>query len=135
MIYLRTICFAILAAAASVTALAQEITKNSIVFEGKKRTYYLYVPATVKTVPTPLLVLLHGSNRDGLSLVEKWKHLAEAEGMILLGQTPRMLRIGQSREMDPTRCMNSLKRSNQNTPSIHAAFTSLAIQAAPLLLS
>jgi len=85
MIYLRTIFFAILVAAAPLIALAQEITKNSIVFEGKKRTYYLYVPATVKTLPTPLLVLLHGSNRDGLSLVEKWKHLAEAEGMILLG--------------------------------------------------
>jgi tetratricopeptide (TPR) repeat protein len=85
MIYLRTIFFAILVAAAPLIALAQEITKNSILFEGKKRTYYLYVPATVKTSPTPLLVLLHGSNRDGLSLVEKWKHLAETEGIILLG--------------------------------------------------
>ncbi|HEX9630280.1 MAG TPA: tetratricopeptide repeat protein [Pyrinomonadaceae bacterium] len=82
---MRTIFFAILVAAAPLVALAQEITKNSIVFEGKKRTYYLYVPATVKTSPTPLLVLLHGSNRDGLSLVEKWKHLAETEGIILLG--------------------------------------------------
>src|SRR6266550_8999440 len=86
MIYLKTIFFAVLIAAAPLILLAQEITKGSIVYEGKKRTYYLYVPATVKSsAPAPLLVLLHGSNRDGLSLVEKWKHLAETEGVILLG--------------------------------------------------
>lgn len=86
MIYLRTIFFAILVAAAPLTSLAQGITKDSLVVEGKKRTYYLYVPESAKTsAPAPLLVLLHGSNRDGLSLVEKWKRLAETEGVILLG--------------------------------------------------
>jgi poly(3-hydroxybutyrate) depolymerase/Tfp pilus assembly protein PilF len=85
MIYLRTIFFAILIAA-PLTILAQGITKDSLVVEGKKRTYYLYVPERAKTsAPAPLLVLLHGSNRDGLSLVEKWKRLAETEGVILLG--------------------------------------------------
>ena len=29
-------------------------------------------------------MLLHGSNRDGLSLVDKWKRLADAEGVVLL---------------------------------------------------
>ncbi|MDQ1637198.1 MAG: polyhydroxybutyrate depolymerase [Pyrinomonadaceae bacterium] len=86
MVYLRIIFFAILIAAAPLTILAQGITKDSLLVEGKKRTYFLYVPASAKTsAPAPLLVLLHGSNRDGLSLVEKWKRLADAEGVILLG--------------------------------------------------
>jgi tetratricopeptide (TPR) repeat protein len=86
MIYSRTVFFAILIAAAPLTILAQGITKDSLVVEAKKRTYYLYLPESAKTsTPAPLLVLLHGSNRDGLSLVEKWKRLAETEGVILLG--------------------------------------------------
>lgn len=69
-----------------VIAFSQKIAKESIASEGKKRTYYLYVPASVKPLaPAPLLVLLHGSSRNGLSLVEKWKDLAEKEGIILLG--------------------------------------------------
>lgn len=32
-----------------------------------------------------LLVLLHGSGRNGLSLVEKWKDLASKEGFIIVG--------------------------------------------------
>jgi len=84
--YPRTIFLALLVVTAPITVLAQGITKDSLVIEGKKRTYYLYVPPSAKsTAPVPLLVLLHGSNRDGLSLVEKWKRLADSEGMILLG--------------------------------------------------
>jgi len=84
--YLRTIFLAILVVMAPLTILAQEITKDSLVIEGKKRTYYLYVPASAKpAAPAPLLLLLHGSNRNGLSLVEKWKRLADTEGVILLG--------------------------------------------------
>src|SRR6476661_2110437 len=84
--YLRIIFLAVLVVIAPLTILAQGITKDSLVIEGKKRTYYLYVPASAKTAaPAPLLLLLHGTNRDGLSLVEKWKRLADSEGMILLG--------------------------------------------------
>ena len=32
-----------------------------------------------------LLVLFHGSGRNGLSLVEKWKDLATKEGLIIVG--------------------------------------------------
>jgi poly(3-hydroxybutyrate) depolymerase/Tfp pilus assembly protein PilF len=86
MIYSRTIFLASLLVAAPLTILAQGITKDSLVVDGKKRTYYIYVPASTKSsAPAPLLVLLHGSNRDGLSLVEKWKRLADTEGVILLG--------------------------------------------------
>lgn len=63
-----------------------EVMKETFLFEGKKRTYYLFVPtpSTDKT-PMPLLVTLHGSGHNGLSLVEKWKDLAISEGLIIVG--------------------------------------------------
>lgn len=61
-----------------------KIVKESIVSNQKKRTYYLFVPASV-TAPAPLVVLLHGSGRNGLSLVERWKDLAIKEGVIIVG--------------------------------------------------
>jgi poly(3-hydroxybutyrate) depolymerase len=42
------------------------------------------VPENVASKP-PLIVTLHGSGRDGLSLVEKWKDIADQEGFILAG--------------------------------------------------
>lgn len=63
----------------------QKITKEKLTSEGKKRSFYLYVPASVKPKsPVPLLVLLHGSNHIGLSLAEKWKELANKEGFIVV---------------------------------------------------
>ena len=50
----------------------------------KQRTYYLFVPETIKA-SAPLIVLLHGSTRNGESLVVKWKDLAESEGIIIAG--------------------------------------------------
>ncbi|HKR60313.1 MAG TPA: alpha/beta fold hydrolase [Pyrinomonadaceae bacterium] len=61
-----------------------KITKQKIEFGGKQRVYYLYVPDRVEP-KAPLLVTLHGSGRDGLSLVEKWKDIADKEGFILAG--------------------------------------------------
>jgi predicted esterase len=42
------------------------------------------VPEHVASNP-PLIVTLHGSGRDGLSLVEKWKDIADQEGFIVAG--------------------------------------------------
>jgi predicted esterase len=61
-----------------------KITKQTIEFNGKQRIYYLYVPENVASKP-PLILTLHGSGRDGLSLVEKWKDIADQEGFILAG--------------------------------------------------
>jgi poly(3-hydroxybutyrate) depolymerase len=67
-------------------AASDEITKELIKSNGKTRVYYLYVPATVKaSSPAPLVVMLHGSGRVGMSLVEKWKDLAKKEGFIIVG--------------------------------------------------
>ena len=81
----RLIVLALFMALAQAGVLAQKITKETIVSEGKKRTYYIYVPKSVPpSSPIPLVVLLHGSNHIGLSLAEKWNSLAEKEGVIIL---------------------------------------------------
>jgi poly(3-hydroxybutyrate) depolymerase len=70
--------------AASVSA--QEITKELITSQGRTRAYYLFVPEKLTaSTPAPLIVLLHGSGRNGLSLAEKWKDLAKKEKVILVG--------------------------------------------------
>jgi poly(3-hydroxybutyrate) depolymerase len=67
-------------------ALGQEVQKEITNLGGKARAYYLFVPDKLtKDRPAPLLLLFHGSGRNGLSLVEKWKDLAKKEGVILVG--------------------------------------------------
>lgn len=71
---------------ASTAAARDDITKELITSNGKARAYYLYVPATAKPEsPVPLIVMLHGSGRVGMSLVEKWKDLAKKENFIIAG--------------------------------------------------
>jgi poly(3-hydroxybutyrate) depolymerase len=66
------------------------IVKNTVMSEGKNRSYYLFVPESVSAAkPAPLLVLLHGSGRNGRILVEHWQKLAEREGIILAGPDAR----------------------------------------------
>src|SRR6476646_4156726 len=57
--------------------------KQTITLQGGERTYYTFVPEKL-TVPAPLLLLLHGSGRDGMSQIDEWKALAEKEGIILV---------------------------------------------------
>jgi poly(3-hydroxybutyrate) depolymerase len=64
--------------------LAQDTTKELIRSQGKDRAYYLFVPKSAKSA-APLIVLLHGSGRNGMSLVEKWTDLAKKEGIIIVG--------------------------------------------------
>jgi predicted esterase len=65
---------------------SEKISKETLESRGRKRTYYLFVPGSVSAAtPAPLVVLLHGSGHIGLSLVEKWKDLAAAEGFIIAG--------------------------------------------------
>jgi poly(3-hydroxybutyrate) depolymerase len=63
-----------------------KIVKQSIRSQGRNRTFYLFVPENISAAqPAPLIVLLHGSGRNGLSLVEKWKDIAAKEGIVLAG--------------------------------------------------
>jgi len=68
------------------SAAGQQVTKEITNLGGKARAYYLFVPDKLtKDNPAPLLLLLHGSGRNGASLVDKWKDLAKKEGIILVG--------------------------------------------------
>jgi poly(3-hydroxybutyrate) depolymerase len=63
----------------------QKVRKETIEWQQKKRVYYLLVPETANAEkPAPLILLLHGSGRNGLSLMDKWKDLATKEGIILV---------------------------------------------------
>jgi predicted esterase len=69
---------------------ADRITKETLESQGKNRTYYLMVPDSAKSsASVPLIVLLHGSGRNGFSLMEKWKELASREGIIIAGPDSR----------------------------------------------
>jgi poly(3-hydroxybutyrate) depolymerase len=71
---------------AAITEAADKVTQETFISGGRTRSYYLLVPqAAKKAGPAPLLVLLHGSGRNGRSLVEKWEPLAKKEGLILVG--------------------------------------------------
>lgn len=57
--------------------------KQTISFDGKPRIYYIYVPDKLSG-PAPLILLLHGSGRDGMSQIDAWKNLAEDKKVILV---------------------------------------------------
>src|SRR5688572_26829609 len=85
------LAIALLLAAVSSAFAKDDITKELITSNGKTRPYYLYVPSTVKG-PAPLIVMLHGSNRTGVTLVEKWKDYAKKENIIIAGPDASNLR-------------------------------------------
>lgn len=60
-----------------------KMTKEEITSGNKQRTYYLFVPEIKGAKSLPLIILLHGSNRNGQSLIDKWKDLAEKERIII----------------------------------------------------
>jgi len=52
---------------------------------GINRTYYLYVPEKASgSGSAPMLLLLHGSGRDGKSQMDQWVNLAKTEGIVLV---------------------------------------------------
>jgi predicted esterase len=69
----------------SVVQAAEKPSKHTVISNGAGRTYYLFVPDRAKDKPAPLIILLHGSGRDGKILVDHWESLAKKEGIILAG--------------------------------------------------
>lgn len=82
--YRAVILFTLLFVSSSGTVFSQEVEKNLITSGKRTRAYYSFVPKKVKA-PAPLIVLLHGSGRNGSIMVDKWKELAKKEGVILVG--------------------------------------------------
>jgi poly(3-hydroxybutyrate) depolymerase len=69
---------------------AGKIERKQLTSGGKRRTYYLYVPAgATASAPVPLLVTLHGSGMDGRGLVAEWKRLAQKESFVVAGPDAR----------------------------------------------
>ena len=116
------LCLAVLLLAAASASAAAKIEKRTLVSREKERTYYLYVPPGVSAEhPAPLIIMFHGSGRDGKPLVAEWQSLAEKEGIVLAGPDstdsvhwaspqdgPLLLRdlveeIGKSVPVDPRR--------------------------------
>jgi poly(3-hydroxybutyrate) depolymerase len=80
------IFYAIFLLALQAAPTSEKISKDAILHKGQKRAFYLFVPKTIKpSQKAPMIVLLHGSGRNGLSLIEKWQALAEKENIILAG--------------------------------------------------
>ena len=60
---------------------AQKSSKETLTSGGKARTYYKFMPDGADQVP--LIVLLHGSGRDGTTLIKPWEILAKKERIAL----------------------------------------------------
>src|SRR6516225_9800486 len=76
----------VLACCASVVAADAKVEKLKLGLGSGRdaHTYYLFVPETAMPGPAPLLLLLHGSGRNGMSLVDPWLPLARSEGIVLV---------------------------------------------------
>jgi poly(3-hydroxybutyrate) depolymerase len=83
----RSLLFlAILAISIHQASPKDKVLKEKISSGGLERTYYLFVPETLDPgKPAPLLITLHGSGRDGSSLIDPWKKLAKENGIVLAG--------------------------------------------------
>jgi len=66
----------------SYTAPKNRFEKLEISHKGSDRIIFTHVPKG--QVMTSVLLLLHGSNRTGASLIDKWRHLSEQNGIALI---------------------------------------------------
>ncbi len=76
--------FLVVAGAMLPAVAAEKVEKLTYGSGEKNRTYYLFVPEKASAGSAPLIVLLHGSGRNGKSLVDRWMPLSKAEGIILV---------------------------------------------------
>src|SRR5262249_59961726 len=67
-------------------ASTDDLSQQTIVSQGNNRTYYLFVPGGISAErPAALILLLHGSGRNGASLVNLWQDIASREKLVLVG--------------------------------------------------
>ena len=59
------------------------IEKTTVASRGKDRTVWVFASSTAGAAPAPLIVAFHGSGGSGRTMVEKWKSVAEKEGIVV----------------------------------------------------
>jgi poly(3-hydroxybutyrate) depolymerase len=95
---LLVLCAAATAAAAS----PEKVVKETFGAGGRNRTYYLFVPdGATAAAPAPLLLLLHGSGRDGRSLLDPWLPFAKERGIILVAPESNNRQVWSMRDDGP----------------------------------
>lgn len=99
---------------------ADAVKKETIKSQLKNRTYHKFVPDTVdRSVPAPLIVVLHGSGDDGQMPVKRWKDFAKKEGIIIVGPNaldPQMWRIPEDAPQFIYEMLESLKTKHNIDP-------------------
>jgi len=60
----------------------EKVSKEEFDFEGKSRTYYFMAPADAR--PLPLVILLHGTGRNGQIMTGEWKGIATKEHFMIV---------------------------------------------------
>lgn len=107
-------------AALSGSIAANEIKRETMESQRKKRTYYLYAPPTLSTsTPAPLIVVLHGSGDTGLMPVKRWRRLADQEGIMIAGPNAlnrQMWRIPEDGPEFIYELVESLKKKHNIDP-------------------
>jgi polyhydroxybutyrate depolymerase len=77
----RVLSVCVLVVASIVLVSGQKVAKQLVQSGGDTRTYYRFIPEAAGEVP--LVILLHGSGRDGTTLIQPWLSLAKKEGFAL----------------------------------------------------
>jgi poly(3-hydroxybutyrate) depolymerase len=101
-------------------ALPKGVTKETLTVNGSERTYFLFIPNGVnQATPAPMILLLHGSGRDGWSLVKKWTKLAQKEGIILVGPNAADPEVWTTQADGPGFLRAVIKHAGQKAPIDH----------------
>jgi len=120
-------CFALVLCAllAAIPAFAKEkISKQSFDFSGHPRVMYVVIPD--KPGPLPVVVLLHGSGRNGEIMAQAWKDLAAREAFIIAAPDAYDS-AGWGSLVDPPEFFKAVIDQVKTThPSMKAASISLA---------
>jgi poly(3-hydroxybutyrate) depolymerase len=83
-VFLLAVAFSALVSAFRANPKAGVVETRKFVWNGRTRTYALFVPSSHSTELRAVLVLHHGTGGSGAEMVQAWRSLAEEEGFILV---------------------------------------------------